>query len=316
MIELKYFALLAAIESEGSLSGAARALGYSQPAVSQQLRSLEQRLRTPVLVRARGRVHFTDAGQALLRHGRGLLRTSELAEREARTIAGLGAGSVRLGSFASAAATVLPPALADLRAQHPGLSFSLLEGETEGCLESLRSGDCDIAIVYHYVSAARGDDQALPLVDGERAITLVEEMVFVAMPQDHRLASSRWVSLGDLEPDTWIAGCPACRGNLLEACADAGFDPAIGFETDDYVALLRLVGTGLGVALVPELMLVAAPPDDRVALRPVAPMERRVTSAVVSQALLAVPGVRATVEALVRSAAAIPTGALATRPTI
>lgn len=304
MIELKYFRLMEAIAQEGSLSAAAKAIGHSQPSVSQQVQQLERLLHTPVLIRTRAGITFTEAGKVLLRHGATILAAARLAASEVEAVAGLRAGRVRVASFPSAAATLLPKAFADMRKEHPGVSFTLLEGEPERALSLLRNGECDIAIVYTYENGGAGvAAHGLDLMPDEVAIRLVEEYVHVVLPSDHPRALDNAVELSDLAGETWIAGCPDCRGNLLALCDRAGFEPEIGFETDDYVALQGLVEAGLGVALVPDLMLAAAHRDFPLTLKALAPQSTRVVSAVVSTALLAVPGIAPTISALERAAA-------------
>ena len=102
----------------------------------------------------------------------------------------------------------------------------------------------------------------------------------------------------DLSAERWIAGCPSCRGNLTAACGAAGFEPDVAFETDDYVALQGLVVAGLGVAMIPDLMLAAVHPDESLVLRRLSPAPMRMTRVVTSSSLLRVPGIRQTVEAM------------------
>jgi DNA-binding transcriptional LysR family regulator len=104
-----------------------------------------------------------------------------------------------------------------------------------------------------------------------------------------------------LSDETWIAGCPRCRGHLLSLCDKAGFAPDVAFETEDYVAVLGLVAEGLGVALIPDLILRSASHPDVVTL-PVNPASRRAVHVVTTADLERVPAVRATVEALLEAA--------------
>ncbi|MFC4012941.1 LysR family transcriptional regulator [Nonomuraea purpurea] len=305
MIELKHFRLLRAIARHGTMSGAARELGYTQPAVTQQIQSLERTLRTPLVTRNRTGFRLTDAGELLLRHGASVLATVSLAQAEVEAIAGLRAGRVRIACFPSAAAMLLPRALGAMTAEHPGVSFTLAETEPPKALEMLRRGECDIAIVYLYVTAGSDGPSSLVLEAGEIRTQLLEESVHVAMPKGHPAAAKRWVDLRELRDARWIAGCAGCRGNLLEACAASGFTPDIAFETDDYVALQGLAAAGLGVALVPDLMRAAARHEPGLALRRLHPMSVRVVSAVSTTALMGVPGVAQTVAALRESAAEV-----------
>jgi molybdate transport repressor ModE-like protein len=305
MIEVKHLRLLTALDVHGSMSAAARELGYSQSAVTQQIQLLERQLETPLLVRTRTGVRLTPAGEVLVRHGSSVLASVALAEAEVDAVAGLRSGRVRIASFPSAAATLLPRALGSVAREHGGLSFTLAEAEPPGALELLRRGDCDIAVIFEYVTDGGGDPPKFPLLPDEVSTPLIEERVRVAMPADHPFAEADTVTLDDLRDSRWIAGCPDCRANLLEACARDGFAPDVAFETDDYIALQGLAAAGLGVALVTELMLVAARPEPGLVLKDLKPGSRRVVSAVSTASLLRVPGVAQTIEALADASASV-----------
>jgi DNA-binding transcriptional LysR family regulator len=134
---------------------------------------------------------------------------------------------------------------------------------------------------------------------------LLDDEVRLALPRDHPLATQDMVDLSALAQENWIAGCPRCRGHLLQMCANAGFSPHVGFETEDYVAVLGLVAEGLGVALIPDLILRTAHHHDVVTL-PINPASRRSISVVTTADLQRVPAVQATIEALVEAAKAKP----------
>ena len=301
MIEIKHLRLLKALHEHGSMSAAARELGYSQSAVTQQIQLLERQLETPLLVRTRTGVRLTAAGEVLVRHGAGVLASVALAEAEVDAVAGMRSGRVRISAFPSAAATILPGALGAVAREFPGISFSLTESEPPGALELLRSGACDVAIIFEYVTDG-AEAPRFPLQPHEVATALLDEKVRIAMPAGHMSAAKQSVTLDELSDSRWIAGCPECRGNLVDACDRAGFQPDVAFETDDYIALQGLAAAGLGVALVTDLMLAAARPDPNLLLKELSPPSRRVVSAVSTASLLAVPGVRQTIEALLIAA--------------
>jgi len=305
MIEIKHLRLLEALSVHRSMSAAARELGYSQSAVTQQIQLLESQLGTPLVVRSRAGVQLTDAGEVLVRHGAGVLASIKLAEAEVDAVAGLRSGRVRITCFPSAAATILPRALGSVSKEHPGLSFTLTESEPPSAIEALRSGECDIAIVYEHVTDGIVDEKQFTLQAGEVATKLIDEHVHVAMPLDHPAAGERSVTMADLQESRWIAGCPECRGHLVGAGAQAGFAPDIAFETDDYIALQGLAAAGLGVALVSDLMLAATRREPNLLLKRLSPESVRVISAVSTESLLRVPGVQQTVLALQAVAAEI-----------
>ncbi|WP_327115590.1 LysR family transcriptional regulator [Streptomyces sp. NBC_01341] len=248
MIEARHLRVLRAVATSGSFSAAARDLGCTQPAVSQQMKALENSAGTPLLIRTGREMRLTQAGEALVRHASGILAGLTAAEEEVAAIAGLRAGRVRLVSFPSGSSTLVPGALAALRAAHPGTQVSLVEAEPPRSVEMLRDGDVDIALAFRYgTTGGEWDDLVVRPLLTDRLIGLV--------PEGHRLAGARAVDIGELTEEPWIAGCPRCRRQLVEVCEEAGFTPRIDFATDDYPAVVGLVGAGLGIAVLPELAL-------------------------------------------------------------
>ncbi|KNB50181.1 LysR family transcriptional regulator [Streptomyces caatingaensis] len=246
MIEARHLRVLRAVAGTGSFSAAARELGCTQPAVSQQMKALEQSTGTPLLIRAGREMRLTEAGQALVRHAAGILAGLTAAEEEIAAIAGLRAGRVRLVSFSSGSSMLVPTALAEMRAAHPGTLVSLVEAEPPRSVEMLRAGDVDIALAFRYTEAgAEWDDLVVRPLLTDRLVGVV--------PEGHPLADAERVAIAEFADEPWIAGCPRCRRHLVEVCENAGFTPRIDFATDDYPAVFGLVGAGLGVAVMPEL---------------------------------------------------------------
>lgn len=248
MIEARHLRVLRAVAATGSFSAAGRALGCTQPAVSQQMKALEASVGTPLLVRGGREMRLTQAGEALVRHASGILAGLTAAEEEVAAIAGLRAGRVRLVSFPSGSSTLVPTALAALRAAHPGTRVSLEEAEPPKSVELLREGDCDLALAFCYEGASVAEEWEDLVVR-----PLLTDRLVALVPERHRLAGAESVSIGELAEESWIAGCPRCRGQLVQACESAGFTPRIDFATDDYPAVAGLVGAGLGVAVLPQL---------------------------------------------------------------
>ncbi|MBK7820284.1 MAG: LysR family transcriptional regulator [Tessaracoccus sp.] len=288
MLELKHFRLVEAIHRTGSVSGAARDLGYSQPAASQQLRQLERIVRTPVIIRVGRKTRLTQAGEVLLAHGPQALSAVQRAMSEIELIAGLQGGELTLTAFPSASATIVPIALAEFRRRHPRVAVRLIEQEAHAAVRQLASGDADLAVIGQFYSS--GSELTEVPADWVTR-TILEEEVFVALPKSHAAADQASVALSDLAGEAWVAGCEECRANLIEVAAVAGFTPRITLETDDYVALQRLAAAGLGVALISGLMLEAARADPGLALRPIRPRRRRRISTVTTPTAMRVPGI-------------------------
>lgn len=301
MIDAAGLRVMRAIAEQGSFTGAATALGYSQPAISQMVRRLEQRTGTPLVDRVGRTVRLTEAGAALARHAGTVLSALDAAEEEVAAIAGLRAGRVRLAAFPSASATLVPKALALVRDRFPDISMTFTEAEPPESLAALRAGECDLAVAFTYA----GDDLAADSEDLDVLVTepLLRDEVLIALPPSHRLARGTGpVDLADLATEHWIAGCPRCRGHLLTMCDQAGFSPDVSFETEDYVAVQGLVAAGLGVALIPDLIVRTTYNPD-VVIRQVTPASRRDILAVTTPDLRRVPAVAAALEALAEVAA-------------
>ncbi|GGP90931.1 LysR family transcriptional regulator [Streptomyces roseolilacinus] len=258
------------------------------------MKALESSAGTPLLIRTGREMRLTQAGEALVRHAAGILAGLTAAEEEVAAIAGLRAGRVRLVSFPSGSSTLVPTALAALRAAHPGTRVSLVEAEPPRSVEMLREGDCDIALAFRYAGgAAEWDDLVVRPLLTDRLVGLV--------PEGHRLAGADAVAIGELAEEPWIAGCPRCRRQLVEVCEDAGFTPRIDFATDDYPAVVGLVGAGLGVAVLPELAVESVRPRGArtVAVEP--PLEREIVALTLPD-LAQVPAVAATLGRLAEAA--------------
>ncbi|HKG35015.1 MAG TPA: LysR family transcriptional regulator [Solirubrobacterales bacterium] len=251
MLDVKRMRILREVAEHGSFSAAADSLHLTQSAVSQQIAALEREAGAQLIDRNRGNLRLTDPGEALVCHADAVLARLDEAERELREIAGLRGGRLRLVSFPTAGATVVIRAVAAFRDAHPEVDIQLAEAEPETSIPQLRAGQHDLALVYDYESVPLPEDR-----DVERLL-LLEERMQLALPKGHPLAGQGQVKLSEMAEETWVIGtCTAtCRDNVKLACRNAGFEPRIGFESDDYQVHQSLVAAGLAVSLVPELLL-------------------------------------------------------------
>lgn len=278
----------------GSLSAAARELGWTQPAVSQQLQRLERDVGGPLLVRSSRGVTLTEAGRVLLGRADTVAGELHMAAEELASIAELRGGRVRLVAFPSAAVTLAPAALKLLAQDHPDVEVALVEAEPPEAWTAVREGMADVALVFGY--------DGPPPDDGDLTwLPLAVEPVELVLPPDHPAARRRAVRLGDLAHDTWIGGCPRCRQHLVDRCRAAGFEPRLAHETDDYVAVQALVAAGLGVTLLPRSALRAFRHPE-VVVRSSRSLGHRHVGLVYRPGAEQVPATRAFVERLVRVA--------------
>lgn len=279
----------------GSMTAAAQALHWTQPAVSQHVKRLERALGTPLLLRSGRTTQLTEAGEVVARHAERVAAAMDAAAREVADLTGRRAGRVRLQAFPSASATLVPAALALLAERHPGLEPTTAEALPPAAEQAVRRGECDVAIVSSY------DDDGTPDYPDLHVVPLLVEPVHAVVPHDSPVATKATVPLDALADSTWIAGCETCRGHLVRAAAAEGFVPDIRHATDDYLVAQGLVAAGLGVTLLP-LRALAAVRHPGVAAVPVTGQAFRV-SALARPATAEVPAVQALLDVLVDVAA-------------
>jgi DNA-binding transcriptional LysR family regulator len=257
MLDVKRLRVLREVAARGSFSAAAESLAYTQSAVSQQIAALEREAGTRLVERSARGIRMTDAGRALVRHADVILARLADAEAELEAIAGLRGGRVRLASFPTAGATILPRAIAAFRARHPAVELTLEPAEPEEALGRLKAGECDLALTMDAPSCRL--DYA-----GIERVPLLDDPMYVLLPRDHALADEPRVRLEELAGEAWISGstgtCPD-TALTLRACQSAGFEPRIAFHSDDYVAIQGFVAAGVGVSLIPDLALLAVRED-------------------------------------------------------
>jgi DNA-binding transcriptional LysR family regulator len=263
MLDSRRLRVLAAVARDGSLSAAAGALDYTPSAVSQQMAALEREVGAQLVERTARGVVLTEAGRALARHAERILAGLEAAEAEVQALAGLRAGVLRLGWFATAGASLMPRAIAAFRARHPQIELRLIEADPDECIQRLRARELELALVYQFDRFDRPPPADVPHTE------LVEDRVHVSLPRDHALARRAVLHLRDLAGEQWIQGVRrgSTLGVLPTACREAGFEPDIAFQTDDPSAVHGLIAAGVGVGVIPTIALPTARRD--IAVRPV-----------------------------------------------
>lgn len=280
----------------GSIGAGARELGWTQPAVSQHLAALEKEVGTTLLLRSSAGVTPTEAGSRLAQHAEAIAAQLEAATEELADLTALRRGTVRFGTFPSAAAVLLPPVLSRLRETAPDLDVTFEEIEPPDAIAKLREGELDLALVFRYPCSD---------VDAEGTLEwspLLEDRVMAVLPQDYPRAEDPDLTLADLAEETWVAGCERCRANLISSARTAGFTPTVRHSTDDGVVAQRLVQHGGGVALLPETVLEATPVEE-VVVRSLPGLDSRMIGLLNRRGAQAIPAVAAVRDALVAEAA-------------
>ena len=198
-------------------------LGYSQPAISQMVRRLEQRTGTVLVERVGRNVRLTEAGQVLARHAVGVLSALDAAEEEVAAIAGLRAGRVRLMAFPSSSATLVPRALALVKKRFPEVKVTFTEAEPPESLAALRAGECDLAVAFAYegTDLGRGEEDLDMFVTHK----LMDDEVRLAVPRSHPMADgARSASWPTLPQETGSPAAPAAGGTCC-SCAPRPASP-------------------------------------------------------------------------------------------
>jgi DNA-binding transcriptional LysR family regulator len=241
MLDVTRLRVLDAVARLGSVTAAAREMGYSQPSISHHLARLEAETGAKLLQRVGRGIRLTQAGHLLANRAAEIIGRIDAADAELSAHVGLTAGRVRLAGFSSAIASLVPPAAAMLTRDHPGLEIGITDTHPPDALELLRTGKVELAIIFRYDDV--GDEPP-----GIRLHHLLDDPMYL-------LANRRVRGLASQRNAPWVAGCERCRGHLVALCASAGFEPHMVYESDDMVLIQSLVAAGLCVATLPGLAL-------------------------------------------------------------
>jgi DNA-binding transcriptional LysR family regulator len=277
--QLKSF--LAVLE-EGGFTAAAHKLGLTQSGVSQAVAALEESLGVVLLLRNRGRVAPTAAGAAIQSDARQALEAIERVRHRAQVLIGLQSGRVRVGSVASAAARLLPPIVKNFGARYPGIEVVLIEGTDAEVRDWVVGGAIDIGLTAEIPK----DYDAVPVA---------EDDFLAIMPRKHRFAQRRSIKPTELAEEPFVMSNAGCEDEVREIFHRNGVAPKIAFSVRDPAALLAMVREGVGVSIVPELVVPSG--ERRLAAIPLEPAARRKLCAVARKAALA-PAARAFLDSL------------------
>jgi DNA-binding transcriptional LysR family regulator len=256
MLNVSRLKVLREVAAHGSLTGAAQALSFSQPAISNQIAKLEQETGTRLIERGPRGVRLTGAGELLVRHADSVLSRLDQAQAELEEHLQVRRGRLRLGSFPTGFVDLASRALATFEAQHPEVEVSLEEVRLETAVDRLDDGQLDLALVFEYDVDVRDSDEPT-------RIHLLDDPMYLVVGRDHALARRREVELEHLRDEPWLEytqGGPASRV-LRGAFYAAGIEPRVMLEIDDLLAIQGLVVAGVGYSLVPGMALPSLRPE-------------------------------------------------------
>jgi DNA-binding transcriptional LysR family regulator len=271
-VEVRHLVALEAVAQTGSFSQAATRLGYAQSAISQQISTLERAVGHRLVERPGGprSVSLTEAGKVLLEHAGHIVARLAAAKADLDAMAAGDAGVLRVGTFQSASARLLPPTLAQFRTEWPDINVELRNEPGRLQLEALiRSGQADLA----FADLADIDESSYSMVE------LIRDPEVLITAPGHPLAESDTVDLAELAGMRMISmpSDDVCAIRTARALERVGAGPDIVFRSDDNLTTQRLVSIGLGVAIVPLLTIERSIPDANVAIRGInANLERQI----------------------------------------
>lgn len=280
------YTVLAAVIEQGSLTRAAQQLGCTQSAVTHSIDALEAELGFAVIKRGRAGVSLTADGERLLPAVRDLLSSAERLNQTAASIRGLDCGRVRLGAFTSVAVHWLPGVLKEFQADYPGVEFSLFNGDYHDVEQWLLDGSIDLGFV------------TLPCGLDMECIPLMEDRLLAILPEDSRFASYPKFPLVECETEPFISLLQSSDHDARRALETAGVQPNVRFYTKDDYAIIAMVEQGLGMSIMPELLLRGR--RDRLLTLPLVPEAKRVIGIAIAAGGKAGPAVRRFADYVVR----------------
>jgi DNA-binding transcriptional LysR family regulator len=294
MLDVRQLQVLTEVARTGSYTAAAESLGYTQPAVSYQMRRLQQTVGAPLVVRVGRGLRLTETGHALVRHADTIFSVLRAAQQEISSAVARGGGLVRMVAFQSSCVTLVPHAIARLREAHPEVRVTVEQAEPAQARHMVRTGEADLGLLCNW------DNEDLPEGEGTMLrLELMSDRRCVLMREDHEMAGREAIDLAELAQHDWVM--ESYRDRFLAACTNLGFKPRIAATVDDTNAIQTLVAAGLGISLMSELAL-SAHVTPGLVYRPLRNWPLRRTYALLWPDMLTVPAV-ASVLGEIRTAA-------------
>lgn len=240
---------LGTVLRSGSFADAARQLGYTPSAVSQQISTLERQLKISLFERDAHSIRPTPAADFIVTNSNAALGSLRALEDDISLLLGGVIGRLRVGSFPTASEHLLPAALSAFKAAHPRIDVRLDEGEPQDLVPRLMARELDVALVYRYALVPR------PWPRGVKTRRLVTEELLLLLPAAHPQAEADVVDVATLGEEIWVStrNGTAAATMLRQLCRGHGFEPAVSYRSNNYGVVQGLVRAGMGIAIVPAL---------------------------------------------------------------
>ncbi|HEX7942282.1 MAG TPA: LysR family transcriptional regulator [Gemmatimonadaceae bacterium] len=264
MLNPVHLRTLSVVVRTGSFADAARQIGYTGSAVSQQVAALEHSLRATLFERDAHSIRPTAAALFLAERAHDILMALGALEDDMRGLSSGGFGRLRVGGFAAVNERLLPCSLADYRRSHPNVDLALDEGEPDELVAKLRDALLEVAVVYEYDLVPQRWPAAATVTP------LLDEELFLMVPEGHALTGATTVAIEDLAAETWVSTREGSAGDncLIRLCGGAGFDPLIAMRGAGADSVRGMVQAGIGIALVPALSALAGDGTELLTLEP------------------------------------------------
>ena len=285
-MSISKFETLAKVCELGSLTKAAEALGCTQSAVSHTINSLEEQFGFAILTRSRAGVNLTDDGQRIMPSVRGMLNYYEQLNQTVSAIRGLDFGTVRIGAFTSVAVHWLPGVIKEFQQDYPNVDIKLLNGDYHDVEKWLTEGSVDLGFVN------------LPANLHCECIALMEDRLLAILPPDHKFASYPKFPLVECETEAFITLLETSNHDANKALSAAGIKPNIKFSTKDDYAIIAMVEQGLGISIMPELLLRGR--HDNVAVKELVPPSKRTIGLAIGETSSQSPATRKFADYIIR----------------
>lgn len=242
----KYKALIKTVDC-GSFTKAAEALNYSQSGVSRMVADLEKEWGLPLLIRTRGGVQLTAEGHSLIPHIQQLCSQYEDLQARISNLHGMQSGLIRIGTFSSVAAHWLPPIIKKFQHDYPGIDYELLTGEYGQIERWILQGRVDLGFVL------------FPVHPELQLAAIYEDELLVILPEGHPLTQHKRISLESLTDYAFMLRETSEKAEISPLFEAKGLRADIQFTTYDDYAILSMVESGLGVSILPQLILRRTP---------------------------------------------------------
>lgn len=250
-VSLSKFEVFVTVVESGSLTKAGEILGLTQSAISHAIASLEKEYGFTILTRGRSGISLTDNGARLLKYMREMLRWQEQMLQEVSAINGIEVGTVRVGTFTSVSTQWLPGILKRFQDQFPAIQVKIFEGYYDDIENWITTGTVDLGFV------------SLPTVEALETEPLHRDRMMVIVTDGHPFSQRESVSVDELAQEDFIMPTTGCDNDLQRIFKQYRFSPQVKYELGDDHAIIAMVQNGLGISILPEMILFRLPPNIR-----------------------------------------------------